>query len=61
MIASVEGDEGWLLGRGGAASRTWRPTAPPDGRRGCAGRDRMNDGACDPQGRFWGGTLRRVM
>ena len=56
-IAPVEGDEGWMLaaGRGFVylAPDGWlRPLAPvsPAG-------TRMNDAACDPQGRLWGGTL----
>jgi sugar lactone lactonase YvrE len=57
MIAPVEGDDGWLLGAGrgfvylalDGTQRTIAEVAP-------AG-TRMNDGACDPQGRFWGGTL----
>ncbi len=57
MIAPVEGDDGWLLGAGRSfvylaldgAHRTIAEVSP-------AG-TRMNDGACDPQGRFWGGTL----
>jgi sugar lactone lactonase YvrE len=56
-LAPVEGDDGWLLaaGRGFLVLR-------PDGSRHVleqvapAG-TRMNDGACDPQGRFWAGTL----
>ena len=55
-IAPIEGDGGWLL----AADRgiahlspdgSVRPIADvaPDG-------SRMNDAACDPQGRFWAGT-----
>ncbi len=56
-IAPVQGDPGWLLaaGQGFAAltpEGTLRPiaeVAPPG--------TRMNDGACDPQGRFWAGTL----
>jgi sugar lactone lactonase YvrE len=56
-IAPVQGDEGWLLaaGRGFAhlspdgSLRTLAEVAP-------AG-TRMNDAACDPQGRFWAGTL----
>jgi sugar lactone lactonase YvrE len=56
-LAPIEGDEGWLLaaGRGfahlspnGRVRRLGEP-APPG--------TRMNDGACDPQGRFWAGTL----
>lgn len=57
MIAPVQGDEGWVLGTGrgfaylapDGAHRTIAQVAPPG--------TRMNDGACDPQGRFWGGTL----
>jgi sugar lactone lactonase YvrE len=57
MIAPIEGDEGWLLGAGrgfvyltpDGTHRTIAEVSP-------AG-TRMNDGACDPQGRFWGGTL----
>jgi len=56
-IAPVEGDEGWLLaaGRGFAhlapdgSLRRLAEIAPPE--------TRMNDAACDPQGRFWAGTL----
>ncbi len=56
-IAPVDEDEGWLLaaGRGFAylsldgAVRAIAEVAPAD--------SRMNDAACDPQGRFWAGTL----
>ena len=56
-IAPIEGDEGWLLaaGRGfvhltlDGAVNALAEVAP-------AG-TRMNDGACDPQGRFWAGTM----
>lgn len=56
-IAPIEGDEGWLLaaGRGfvhllaDGSLRTLAEVAPPA--------TRMNDGACDPQGRFWAGTM----
>ena len=56
-VVPVQGDEGWLLGAGrgfvylapDGTHRTIAEVAP-------AG-TRMNDGACDPQGRFWGGTL----
>ena len=57
MIAPVEGDEGWLLGAG----RSFVYLAPDGTHRTVAevapAGTRMNDGACDPQGRFWGGTL----
>lgn len=56
-IAPIEGDEGWLLaaGRGFVhllPDGTWRTIAEvaPEG-------TRMNDAACDPEGRFWAGTL----
>ncbi len=57
MVAPVHGEDGWVLGAGRSfvylaadgAHRTIAEVAP-------AG-TRMNDGACDPQGRFWGGTL----
>jgi sugar lactone lactonase YvrE len=57
-IASVEGDDGWVLasGRGflhlsadGSVTRVADEVSP-------AG-TRMNDAACDPHGRFWAGTL----
>jgi sugar lactone lactonase YvrE len=56
-IAPIEGDAGWLLAAGqgfvhlqpDGSTRTLAEVAP-------AG-TRMNDGACDPQGRFWAGTL----
>jgi len=57
MIAPLADDDGWLLGAGrdimhlaaDGRRRTVASVAP-------AG-TRMNDGACDPQGRFWAGTL----
>jgi sugar lactone lactonase YvrE len=58
MIAPIEGDEGWLLGAG----RGFVHLAP-DGTHWSVAGDvsapgtRMNDGASDPQGRFWGGSL----
>jgi len=56
-IAPIEGDDGWLLaaGRGfvhlrpDGSRRPIAEVAPPE--------TRMNDAACDPQGRFWAGTL----
>jgi sugar lactone lactonase YvrE len=57
MIAPVERDEGWLLGAG----RSFVYLAPDGTHRTIAevapAGTRMNDGACDPQGRFWAGTL----
>jgi sugar lactone lactonase YvrE len=56
-IAPVKDDEGWLLAAG-----TGFVHLSPDGSLrtladvSSAG-TRMNDGACDPQGRFWAGTL----
>jgi sugar lactone lactonase YvrE len=56
-LTPVQGDDGWLLaaGRGFVLLRpdgSLRPMVQvaPVG-------TRMNDGACDPQGRFWAGTL----
>ena len=56
-IVPVEGDEGWVLAAGRAfvhlsldgSLRPLAQVAPPG--------TRMNDGACDPQGRLWAGTL----
>jgi sugar lactone lactonase YvrE len=56
-IAPIAADDGWVLaaGRGfvhlrpDGSTRVLAEVAP-------AG-TRMNDGACDPQGRFWGGTM----
>ena len=57
MIAPIEGDGGWLLGAG----RGFVYLAPDGTHRTIAevspAGTRMNDGASDPQGRFWGGTL----
>jgi sugar lactone lactonase YvrE len=57
MIAPIEGDEGWLLGAG----RGFAYLAPDGTHRTIAevspAGTRMNDGACDPRGRFWAGTL----
>lgn len=56
-IAPVENDEGWLLAAGRSITYlrpdgVLRPLAEvaPEG-------TRMNDAACDQQGRFWAGTL----
>jgi sugar lactone lactonase YvrE len=56
-IAPVQDDEGWIL----AADRGFLHLASDGSVREIeevspAGA-RMNDGACDPQGRFWAGTL----
>jgi sugar lactone lactonase YvrE len=56
-VAPIDGDDGWLVaaGRGFAhlsldgTLRRLPDVAPPGAR--------MNDAACDPQGRLWAGTL----
>jgi sugar lactone lactonase YvrE len=56
-IAPVHDDEGWILAAGqgflhlspDGSVRPIEEVTPPG--------TRMNDGACDPQGRFWAGTL----
>jgi sugar lactone lactonase YvrE len=56
-IAPIESDEGWLLAAGrtisylhpGGKLRLIAQVAPEA--------TRMNDAACDPQGRFWAGNL----
>ena len=56
-IAPIAGDEGWLL----AAGRGFVHLSPDGSTRTLAeitpAGTRMNDGACDPQGRFWAGTM----
>jgi len=56
-ITPVDGDEGWLL----AADRGFVHLSPDGSLRPIAdvalAGTRMNDAACDPQGRFWAGTL----
>ncbi len=56
-ITPVQGDDGWLL----AAGRGFVHLTPDGSLRLLAevapAGTRMNDGACDPQGRFWAGTM----
>lgn len=56
-IVPIEGDDGWLL----AAGRGFAHLAPDGSVRVIdevvSDDSRMNDGACDPQGRFWAGSL----
>jgi len=56
-IAPVDGDDGWLL----AAGRGFVHLTPDGSQRRIADAapagTRMNDAACDPQGRFWAGTM----
>jgi sugar lactone lactonase YvrE len=56
-VAPVQDDEGWLL----AAGRGFVHLSPDGSLRTIAevapAATRMNDAACDPQGRFWAGTL----
>jgi sugar lactone lactonase YvrE len=57
-IAPVQDDEGWVL----AAGRGFAHLSPDGSLRPLAddvtpAGTRMNDAACDPQGRFWAGTL----
>ncbi len=55
-ITPIEGDEGWLL----ASNRSFVHLSPDGSLRPLAEvapeGTRMNDAACDPQGRFWAGT-----
>jgi sugar lactone lactonase YvrE len=55
-VAPVAGDDGWVL----AADRGFTHLAPDGSLRPIAdvtgSGTRMNDAACDPQGRFWAGT-----
>jgi sugar lactone lactonase YvrE len=56
-VAPIQDDEGWLL----AAGRGFAHLSPDGSVRALAeaapAGTRMNDGACDPHGRFWAGTL----
>ena len=55
-VTPIEGDEGWLL----ASNRGFAHLSPDGSLRPLAEvapeGTRMNDAACDPQGRFWAGT-----
>ena len=56
-VAPVEGDDGWVLAAGqGFVYLSLDGRLRPIVEVAPAG-TRMNDGACDPQGRFWAGTL----
>jgi sugar lactone lactonase YvrE len=56
-IAPVQGDDGWLLCAGrGFAHLSLDGSLRPVGEIAPAG-TRMNDAACDPQGRLWAGTM----
>ncbi|HEY2565013.1 MAG TPA: SMP-30/gluconolactonase/LRE family protein, partial [Acidimicrobiales bacterium] len=56
-IAPVEGDDGWILASGqGFAHLSLDGSLRPIVDVAPAG-TRMNDGACDQQGRLWAGTL----
>ena len=56
-IAPVDGDEGWILAAGqGFVHLSPDGSLCPLAQFAPAG-TRMNDGACDPQGRLWAGTL----
>jgi sugar lactone lactonase YvrE len=56
-LTPIQGDDGWLL----AAGRGFSHLAPDGSLRSviemAPSGVRMNDGACDAQGRFWAGTL----
>ena len=55
--APVQGDDGWLLAAGrGFLHLAVDGSLSPISEVAPAG-TRMNDGACDPQGRFWSGTV----
>jgi sugar lactone lactonase YvrE len=56
-ITPVQGDDGWLLAAGrGFAHLSPDGSLRPVGEIAPAG-TRMNDAACDPQGRLWAGTM----
>ncbi len=56
-ITPVEGDDGWILAAGqGFVHLSLDGLLRPIAEVAPAG-TRMNDGACDPQGRLWAGTL----
>ena len=56
-VAPIDGDDGWIVAAGrGFVHLTLDGAVQTLGEVAPAG-TRMNDGACDPQGRFWAGTL----
>ena len=56
-IAPVAGDDGWLLAAGSGFGHLTREGAFRQFAEVTPAGTRMNDAACDPQGRFWAGTL----
>jgi|SRR5271166_1037104 len=56
-IAPIEGDEGWLLAAGRGFVHLTVDGAVNELAAVAPAGTRMNDGACDPQSRFWAGTL----
>ena len=57
MIAPIQADDGWLLGAGRGFAYLALDGTQVTIAEVCPSSTRMNDGACDPQGRFWAGTL----
>jgi sugar lactone lactonase YvrE len=56
-VSPIEGDQGWILASGqGFVHLSLNGSLRPIVDVAPAG-TRMNDGACDPQGRLWAGTL----
>lgn len=56
-ITPIAGDPGWLLAAGRGFVHLGVDGALHPLSEVCPAGTRMNDGACDPQGRFWAGTL----